>query len=136
MRGLLVVNPHATTTSPRVTDVLVQALSRELDLEVTVTTHKGHGIEIGERARIEGLDIVVTLGGDGIIHEVVNGLLAGGVREGLPRLAIPVASALDARPTAGSSRAPALALTQRSSMPWRSSAGPAIRRPRFAISQR
>ena len=87
MRGLLVVNPHATTTSPRVTDVLVQALSRELDLEVTVTTHKGHGIEIGERARMEGLDIVVTLGGDGIIHEVVNGLLADGVREGLPRLA-------------------------------------------------
>ena len=87
MRGLLVVNPHATTTSPRVTDVLVQALSRELDLEVTVTTHKGHGIEIGNRARIEGLDIVVTLGGDGIIHEVVNGLLADGVREGLPRLA-------------------------------------------------
>ena len=87
MRGLLVVNPHATTTSPRVTDVLVSALSRDLDLEVTVTTHKGHGIEIGERARIEGLDIVVTLGGDGIIHEVVNGLLADGVREGLPRLA-------------------------------------------------
>ncbi len=87
MRGLLVVNPHATTTSPRVTDVLVQALSRELDLEVTVTTHKGHGIEIGERARVEGLDIVVTLGGDGIIHEVVNGLLADGVHEGLPRLA-------------------------------------------------
>jgi diacylglycerol kinase family enzyme len=87
MRGLLVVNPRATTTSPRVTDVLVQALSRELDLEVTVTTHKGHGIEIGERARREGLDIVVTLGGDGIIHEVVNGLLADGVHEGLPRLA-------------------------------------------------
>jgi len=87
MRGLLVVNPHATTTSPRVTDVLVSALSRDLDLEVTVTTHKGHGIEIGERARMEGLDIVVTLGGDGIIHEVVNGLLADGVREGLPRLA-------------------------------------------------
>ncbi|CAB4926895.1 MAG: diacylglycerol kinase family lipid kinase [Actinobacteria bacterium] len=87
MRGLLVVNPRATTTSPRVTDVLVQALSRELDLEVTVTTHKGHGIAIGERARSEGLDIVVTLGGDGIIHEVVNGLLAEGVGTDLPRLA-------------------------------------------------
>lgn len=87
MRGLLIVNPHATTTSPRVTDVLVQALSRELDLEVTVTTHKGHGIAIGERARAEGLDIVVTLGGDGVIHEVVNGLLADGVSADLPRLA-------------------------------------------------
>ena len=79
MRGLLIVNPRATTTSPRVTDVLVQALSNELDLEVTVTTHKGHGIAIGERARAEGLDIVVTLGGDGVIHEVVNGLLTNGV---------------------------------------------------------
>ena len=87
MRGLLIVNPRATTTSPRVTDVLVQALSHELDLEVTVTTHKGHGIAIGERARAEGLDIVVTLGGDGVIHEVVNGLLANGVSADLPRLA-------------------------------------------------
>ena len=87
MRGLLIVNPRATTTSPRVTDVLVQALSNELDLEVTVTTHKGHGIAIGERARAEGLDIVVTLGGDGVIHEVVNGLLTNGVHADLPRLA-------------------------------------------------
>ena len=87
MRGLLIVNPRATSTSPRVTDVLVQALSHELELEVTVTTHKGHGIAIGERARAEGLDIVVTLGGDGVIHEVVNGLLADGLSPGLPRLA-------------------------------------------------
>ena len=50
MRGLLVVNPRATTTSPRVIDVIVHALSDELDLDVTVTTHKGHGIMLGELA--------------------------------------------------------------------------------------
>lgn len=76
MRGLLIVNPRATTTSPRVIDVIVHALANELDLDVTVTTHKGHGITLGERAREEGLDIVVTLGGDGVAHEVVNGMLA------------------------------------------------------------
>ena len=79
MRGLLVVNPHATTTSPRVVDVIVHAFSDQLELDVTVTTHKGHGEALGARAREEGADVVVTLGGDGVVHEVVNGMLDGGV---------------------------------------------------------
>lgn len=87
MRGLLVVNPRATTTSPRVVDVIVHAFSDQLDLDVTVTTHKGHGILLGERARAEGLDIVVTLGGDGVVNEVTNGLLADGPGPGVPMLA-------------------------------------------------
>ena len=87
VRGLLVVNPRATTTSPRVVDVIVAAFSAELDLDVTVTTHKGHGILLGERAREEQLDIVVTLGGDGVVNEVVNGLLLDGPGEGIPLLA-------------------------------------------------
>lgn len=87
MRGLLVVNPRATTTSPRVIDVIVHALSDELDLDVTVTTHKGHGILLGERAREEELDIVVTLGGDGVVNEVVNGMLVDGPGEKVPLLA-------------------------------------------------
>ena len=87
MRGLLVVNPRATTTSPRVVDVIVHALSDSLDLDVTVTTHKGHGILLGERAREEQLDIVVTLGGDGVVNEVVNGMLVDGPGESVPLLA-------------------------------------------------
>ena len=94
MRGLLVVNPRATTTSPRVVDVIVSAFSAELDLDVTVTTHKGHGILLGERAREEGLDVVVTLGGDGVVNEVVNGMLVDGPGPGVPLLAtIPGGSA-------------------------------------------
>ena len=57
MRGLLVVNPHATTTSPRVVDVIVHAFSDQLELDVTVTTHKGHGEALGARAREEGAEI-------------------------------------------------------------------------------
>ncbi len=87
MRGLLVVNPRATTTSPRVVDVIVHAFSDELDLDVTVTTHQGHGITLGERAREEGLDVVVTLGGDGVVNEVVNGLLVDGPGPDVPMLA-------------------------------------------------
>jgi diacylglycerol kinase family enzyme len=94
VRGLLVVNPKATTTSPRVIDVIVHALSDEVDLDVTVTTHKGHGILLGERALAEDLGIVITLGGDGVVNEVVNGMLANGINENVPRLAtIPGGSA-------------------------------------------
>ncbi len=87
MRGLLVVNPRATTTSTRVTDVIVNALSNELDLQVTMTTHRGHGFELGRAARSQGLDIVITLGGDGVVNEVVNGMLEEGVGPDVPILA-------------------------------------------------
>jgi diacylglycerol kinase family enzyme len=94
VRGLLVVNPRATTTSPRVIDVIVHALSDEVDLDVTVTTHKGHGIVLGERALEESLDVVITLGGDGVVNEVVNGMLSAGPGPHVPRLAtIPGGSA-------------------------------------------
>ena len=94
MRGLLVVNPRATTTSSRVVDVIVHALSDEIDLEVTVTTHQGHAVLLGEVARDEHLDLVVTLGGDGVVNEIVNGLLADGADGPVPMLAtIPGGSA-------------------------------------------
>ncbi|GDX32668.1 diacylglycerol kinase [Actinomycetes bacterium] len=87
MRGLLVVNPKATTTSPRVTDVLIHALADELDLDVTVTNHRGHGFTLGAQARVQGLDVVITLGGDGVINEVVNGMLIDGPGPEVPMLA-------------------------------------------------
>jgi len=87
MRGLLVVNPRATTTSTRVTDVIVNALSNEIDLQVTMTTHRGHGFELGRSARAQGLHIVITLGGDGVVNEVVNGMLEEGVGADVPILA-------------------------------------------------
>lgn len=94
MRGLLIVNPRATTTSPRVIDVIVKALAHEIDLDVSVTTHRGHALSLGERAAVEHLDLVITLGGDGVVHEVVNGMLQSGTDAPLPALSpIPGGSA-------------------------------------------
>jgi len=88
MRALLVVNPTATTTRPRTREVLVSALTAELDLEVVETTHRGHAIELGTRATREKFDVVVALGGDGTVNEVVNGLLADGPGADVPALGV------------------------------------------------
>jgi len=94
VRGVLIVNPHATTTSPLTTDVIVQAASHELDLDVTFTTHRGHAVTIARDARSRHLDVVMTLGGDGLINEVINGLLEPDMEGPVPRIApIPGGSA-------------------------------------------
>ena len=94
MRGVLIVNPHATTTSPLTTDVIVQAASHELDLEVTFTTHRGHAVKIARDARNRHLDVVLTLGGDGLVNEVINGLLEPDAEGPVPSIApIPGGSA-------------------------------------------
>ncbi len=88
MRALLVVNPKATTTSERARDVLVRALRSEVDLTVEYTRRRGHAADLARRAAEEHLDVVVTLGGDGTVNEVVNGLLSDGPGEKVPALAV------------------------------------------------
>ncbi|WP_028811725.1 diacylglycerol/lipid kinase family protein [Streptomyces flavidovirens] len=90
MRALLVVNPAATTTSARTRDVLIHALASEMKLEVVTTEYRGHARDLGRRAaQSKDIELVVALGGDGTVNEVVNGLLHEGPDpERLPRLAV------------------------------------------------
>ncbi|WP_133912480.1 diacylglycerol/lipid kinase family protein [Streptomyces sp. NBC_00582] len=90
MRALLVVNPAATTTSARTRDVLIHALASEMKLEAVTTEYRGHARDLGRQAAESGnTDLVVALGGDGTVNEVVNGLLhAGPDPERLPGLAV------------------------------------------------
>jgi diacylglycerol kinase family enzyme len=88
MRALVVVNPVATATTPPMRDALVAALAGELKVDVVQTAHRGHGREIGAQAVAQGVDVVVTLGGDGVVNEVVNGMLADGPSPALPLLAV------------------------------------------------
>ncbi|MFF7166243.1 diacylglycerol/lipid kinase family protein [Streptomyces sp. NPDC008086] len=90
MRALLVVNPAATTTSARTRDVLIHALASEMKLEAVTTEYRGHARDLGRQAAdSDDVDLVVALGGDGTVNEVVNGLLHKGPDpERLPRLAV------------------------------------------------
>jgi diacylglycerol kinase family enzyme len=88
MRALLVVNPKATTTSEHGRDLLVRALRSELDLTVERTRRRGHASDLAHRAAAEGMDVVVTLGGDGTVNEVINGMLRERVGKPTPALAV------------------------------------------------
>lgn len=88
MRALLVVNPTATATTRGAREVLAHALASETKLDVVETQARGHATSLARQAVDDGLDVVVALGGDGTVNEVVNGLLAAGPGSGLPALAV------------------------------------------------
>ncbi len=75
MRALLIVNPHATSTTRLRRDVIVRALSSAVELEVVQTRYRGHATALAAAARDDGLGLVLTLGGDGTVNEAVNGIL-------------------------------------------------------------
>ena len=85
--ALLIVNPHATTTTKVRRDVIVHALASELDLEVVQTRYRGHASSVAAAAARDGYDLVLTLGGDGTVNEAVNGLLEAHPPPGAPLLA-------------------------------------------------
>jgi diacylglycerol kinase family enzyme len=75
VRALLIVNPHATSTTEVRREVIVHALASKLDLEVVQTRYRGHASSVAEAAARDGYGLVLTLGGDGTVNESINGLL-------------------------------------------------------------
>ena len=72
---LLIVNPFASSVSPR-TQVLVQrALGESHDVQVVETTRRNHATRLAEDAARRGIDGIVVLGGDGTVNEVANGVV-------------------------------------------------------------
>lgn len=70
--------------------MLIHALASEMKLEAVTTEYRGHARDLGRQAaESDDIDLVVALGGDGTVNEVVNGLLhAGPDPEHLPGLAV------------------------------------------------
>jgi YegS/Rv2252/BmrU family lipid kinase len=99
-RTLLVVNPNA---KHGVTGELVPVLAGLVDgafpFEIATTDGAGHALEIARSA--QGFDVVCAVGGDGTVHEVLNGLMSRPA-EGRPALALlPTGSGNDYRRTLG-----------------------------------
>jgi diacylglycerol kinase family enzyme len=72
VRGLLIVNPQATTTTGNTADLAIRSLRGLVDLDVEHTRYRGHARELAEAASGE---LVIVLGGDGAVNEAVNGIM-------------------------------------------------------------
>ena len=80
MNPLLVVNPKSGggatgRTFGSTKDTIERALGK---VDVAMTEHAGHGIELAREGALAGHPLVIAVGGDGTFHEVVNGLMQAG----------------------------------------------------------
>jgi len=99
---LLIVNPTARHGETERLIPVVEQLLANMAHETVLTTHAGHAAEVASSAG--DYDLVVACGGDGTVHEVLNGLMVHPA-ETRPALGLlPTGSGNDTRRTLGVSR--------------------------------
>jgi diacylglycerol kinase (ATP) len=75
-KALVIANPKAGSGRGAKLDEQLKVIEGALDgADVALTERPRHAAELAERAASEGREVVVAFGGDGSIHEVVNGLM-------------------------------------------------------------
>lgn len=74
MRVLLIVNPSASSVTPRVRVIIEKALADAHHVEVAETRRRGHATRLAQAAAADGTEVVLVLGGDGTLNEAANGL--------------------------------------------------------------
>jgi diacylglycerol kinase (ATP) len=80
MSALVIVNPHAAAGGAgRSFDAVRKVMEHRLGpMEVVFTAGPGHAIELSRQAAQTGRSPIIAGGGDGTLHEVVNGILESG----------------------------------------------------------
>lgn len=77
VRPLLIVNPRsAGGKTGQIFDRMSDTIRRAIgDFDAQRTESPRHAVELAREAALAGRELVVAVGGDGCIHEVVNGLM-------------------------------------------------------------
>ena len=102
-RTLIIANPVAQSgAGKRIAGQLQRFLALyhhdNASFELVYTEHMGHAVELAEAAR--DYDSVLALGGDGVVHEVANGIMRIGVEHRPALGVVPVSSGNDFRANA------------------------------------
>lgn len=84
-KAVFVINLNSGTSSKAAIPGLIEnTIDKEkFDYEIVVTQYAGHASEIASRAKDEGRDIVVAVGGDGTVNEVARAIVHSGTALGI-----------------------------------------------------
>lgn len=78
----LIYNPTAGGGQAKaIVDSLTPLLASIPDLEVLATRERGHATELARAVSTRPAQVIISIGGDGTHHEVVNGMLPAGTAE-------------------------------------------------------
>lgn len=98
-RMLLIVNPEARHGETGQLVPVIEQLLQSAEFDLTLTAYMGHAAEIARDA--QGYDVLVAVGGDGTVHEVLNGIMARPEGDRPVLGLIPTGSGNDTRRTVG-----------------------------------
>jgi len=87
----LTLNPHGgQKKGPRLLKQILPVLeAANVDFKIIETAFAGHANELANQLDFEGFDGMIVIGGDGTMHEVVNGMLTRPDKKQLPIGLIP-----------------------------------------------
>lgn len=76
-KAVFIINLNSGNSSKEAIPGLIdQTLDKEkFDYELVVTQYAGHASEIAAKAKDEGVDLVVAIGGDGTVNEVARAIV-------------------------------------------------------------
>jgi diacylglycerol kinase (ATP) len=78
VRRKVILNPWANRgKAVELKDSIMNSFMEYGDVDVALTEGQGHATRLASSAADEGYDVVVAAGGDGTVHEVINGLVHG-----------------------------------------------------------
>ena len=98
-RMLVIVNPMARHGETEKLIPVIEKLLFSIPHDTVLTKHPGHAADIARGA--VGYDVLVAAGGDGTVHEVLNGIMAHALENRPALAALPTGSGNDTCRTLG-----------------------------------
>jgi len=74
-RACLVINPHAGQNVTKIADLIAVLSAAGWSTEIAIKEYGGHSMELAARAAKANYDLIIGYGGDGTLHQVLNGVM-------------------------------------------------------------